>query len=63
MQKKRLILAAAIMSMSLIVFMSMNGGRAAADMFANSGASPEQMFFLNAGQHDSSVDSIAMFEQ
>ncbi|SAL82111.1 hypothetical protein AWB74_06160 [Caballeronia arvi] len=37
-KKQRIILAAAIMSMSLIVFMSMNSGRAAIDMFAMKGS-------------------------
>ncbi|SAK67002.1 hypothetical protein AWB75_03190 [Caballeronia catudaia] len=37
-KKQRIILAAAIMSMSLIAFMSMNSGRAAFDMFAMKGS-------------------------
>ncbi|SAK61914.1 hypothetical protein AWB76_03141 [Caballeronia temeraria] len=54
MQKKRLFLAAAIMSMSLIVFMSMNSGPSAAGMFSITRAAPQQMY---------AIDSIVMFEQ
>ncbi|MFM0324672.1 hypothetical protein [Caballeronia glebae] len=43
MQKKRIILAAAMMSMILIAFMSMNSIRDASDMFQITRAAPEQM--------------------
>ncbi|SAK88078.1 hypothetical protein AWB77_04748 [Caballeronia fortuita] len=51
MQKKRIILAAAIMSMSLIAFMSMANGRVASVFSVRSNA-PEQVFYVESGQHD-----------
>ncbi|KXV04027.1 hypothetical protein CR51_15065 [Caballeronia megalochromosomata] len=62
MQKKRIILAAAIMSMSLIAFMSMNNGRAP-DIFSVSSAAPNPIFPIDGGQKNAPVDAIAMFEQ
>ncbi|SAK46382.1 hypothetical protein AWB82_00872 [Caballeronia glebae] len=47
MQKKRIILAAAMMSMILIAFMSMNSIRDASDMFQITRAAPEQMLFID----------------
>ncbi|MCG7399944.1 MULTISPECIES: hypothetical protein [Caballeronia] len=43
MQKKRIILAAAMMSMSLIAFMSMSNSYSAADTFPIARAAPEQV--------------------
>jgi|GEM_PF-4913851 len=59
MNKKRIILAAAVMSMSLIAFMSMNTGRAAFDMYSDSST----MFAVDHEQNRSPADAVAMLEQ
>lgn len=63
MKRKRIILAAAAMSMSLITFMSMSNGRAAVDMFPVGSAAPRAMLAVEGGRNASPVDAIARLEQ
>jgi hypothetical protein len=62
-KKQRIILAAAIMSMSLIVFMSMNNGRAAADTFAMKGSPVDVTAQLEQWQWSSGSTAVAIKQQ